>query len=866
MIRSYAVSPRRNHGLPLLPTPLIGREVEIAEARRLITAGGERLLTLTGPPGVGKTSLALTVAHELADEFRYGARLVDLSPLEDAARVPVAIADGLGMRRSGERPPLEQVIRFVRDRRLLLVLDNFEQVVAAAPMVAELLAGCPNVTVLATSRVPLRLRWETELAVGPLALPAAAHLEDVATLANVASVALFIGRAQVVSPALTLTHQNAGLVRDLCVALDGLPLAIELAAARARTVPLIAMHASLTASGVPGRAESGVSVSARFGPLELLADGARDLPARQRTLRDAIAWSYDLLNPTEQTLLRRLAVFVGGCTFEAATTVCEASWETIAVLIEQNLVRNEQSAPRAASGQIGEPRLRLLETVREFGIEQLVARGEWLSMHQRHAAFYLDLAEQAAPELTGSRQLDWLDRLAEDQDNLNAATEWASEQDDPEILLRLGAALWRFWWSSGDGETTRRRVGSILALGGRSEPTHARARALSGVGVLALMLGDYQAAKAMFEEGRRVAEALGDHHAMAVALYDLGRLNSYQGEYEEADALLHRSLDLLRRLDSPSALASTLTSLGLLAYQQCEFATARDRLQQALQAAVAVGDRRAVAQAYHVFGLTYHGEGRIDAARQQYQQCLPIFQALGDRHSIAMTLSDLGSLAAMSGDRESARAYYRAGLIAAREAGNKRRQAFTVSSVAALLASRAPAEAIRLDTAAVEACKRLGARPERAMRALYEASLAPAWRMLGEDGAAAAEIAGRGMTLDDAVDETIAWLAEDGRQMEAEPDGSAGGASSAADAVALTARSEQAAPSLAGLTRRERDVATLLARGQTTNREIAAALVITEGTAANYVQRVLNRLELRTRAQVAAWAAEHHLHEGQPGT
>lgn len=371
----------------------------------------------------------------------------------------------------------------------------------------------------------------------------------------------------------------------------------------------------------------------------------------------------------------------------------------------------------------------------------------------------------------------------------------------------------------------------------------------------------------MFQESRRVAEILGDQHAVALALYDLGRLASYRGAYDEARGLLLESLELLRRGDTPSSLALTLSSLGLLAYQQGEYAQAKRWLEEGRWAAIESGDRRAIAHTTHVLGLTYLGEGAVEAARRQFERALPIFQELDDQHSTAMTLSNLAGLSAIRGDLETARLQYRASLLVAREAGNQRRQAFTVSTVAALRASQAPARAIRLDGAAVAVCERLGTRLEPALRAQYDAQLAPARLMLGEDEAAAAETAGQAMTLADAVDETLAWLASDDGLDEAESNGEPGEAVDLPGVAAWTTPAGGTAPpTLAGLTRRERDIAILLARGQTTNREIAKALVITEGTAANYVQRVLNRLELRTRAQVAAWSAEHHLHEANPRT
>ena len=876
MARGDRTGGRHHPDIPLLPAPLIGRLAELAAARQLLI-GGARLVTLTGPPGVGKTSLALALGAELLDRFADGAVLVDLSAVTDPNLVPVAIAETLGV--TGRRQPIGRLIAALRQRKLLLVLDNFEQVVTAAPVVAALLASCSFVTFLITSREPLRLRWEHELPVPPLALPDSAGLHTAESLARVPAVRLFVERARAVNPGFALTDQNAPAVASICVRLDGLPLAIELAAARARLLAPAAMLRRLL-----GPEPHGAAGLAGGTALGLLTAGPRDLPLRQQTLRAAIAWSHALLTSDEQRLFRRLAVFVGGFDLDAATGIgfqildfgddeghlpspktqhpSSKALDLVESLVEKCLMRREVLAD-------GTARLRMLETIREYARELLLASGETDAISALHLEYFLKLAERAKPELSGRNQVAWLDRLTRDQDNLRAATRWAVEHGDAEAVLRLGAALWRFWWVRVDGEEARERVASILALADGVGPSAARARALHGAGVLARLLGDYPAAQAMFEQSRDIAAAIGDRHAMASALYDLGRLAYFQGDHASSRRLLEESLDVLRTLDPHPVLASTLASLGYLEYLEGRYGQARSWAEQGLQVARLLDDQRTTADAIHLLGLSFHAERATDPARRQYEACLRIFEALGDRHTISMTLGDLGGLATMDGDVAGARAYFRAGLSMAREAGNRRRVALMLLAVAGLMAAVGDADrAIRLEAAAMRALDSLRVVLPPAMRAISDSQLGPARYALGKAGVAAALAAGLDLPFERAVDEALAWLGPptrraDGAQPGAEDVGLGRlgqGSQATLPRSGPVVPEERVRTSPGSLTKREREVAVLLARG-CTNRQIAGVLVISERTAGTYVQRVMNRLGLHNRAQVAVWAVEHGLHE-----
>ena len=413
----------RPHNLPVQFTQLIGREQEVATVQDLLQSEDVRLVTLTGPGGTGKTRLGLQVAAELCDLFTDGVYFVNLAPISDPNIVVPTIAQTLSIREVTSRSLPERLKEELQQKQLLLLLDNFEQVVSAALQVMDLLDACPKLKVLVTSREVLRVRAEREFAVLPLALPDPIHLPALTVLSHYAAVTLFIQRAQAVKPAFQLTPMNARAIAEICVWLDGLPLAIELAAARVKLYPPQALLARL---------EQG---------LQILTSGARDVPVRQQSLRNTIAWSYDLLNAEEQQLFRWLSIFVGGCTLEAVEAICRSAGDertevlqTVASLIDKSLVQQ--------TGQDEEPRLMMLETIREYGLECLAASKELEDTRQAHAQYYLALAAQVEPELSGPQQAEWLERLEREHDNLRAALHWSLEQGEAghsmETALRLG--------------------------------------------------------------------------------------------------------------------------------------------------------------------------------------------------------------------------------------------------------------------------------------------------------------------------------------------------------------------------------------------------------------------------------------------
>ena len=542
----------RPHNLPVQPTALIGRERELDALRDLLLREEVRLLTLTGPGGTGKTRLGLQLAADLLDHFEDGACFVPLAPISDPSLVASTVAQTLGIREVGGGPILDSLKDYLRDKNLLLLLDNFEQILPAAPLVADLPGACPGLKVLVTSRATLHLRGEKEFPVPPLALPDPERLPPVEALSQYASVALFAERARDVKGDFGLTDDNAPAVAEICHRLDGLPLAIELAASRIKLLAPAAMLARLERR------------------LPLLTGGARDLPARQQTLRDTMAWSYDLLDEAEQRLFRRLAVFMGGCPLDAAEAVCNAEGDLGLDVLDGLGALVEQSLARQLKGADGEPRFRMLETVREYGLEQLEASGELGQTRQAHAEHYLALAEAAEPELRGPEQAGWLARLEAEHDNLRAALEWAVERDAGELGARLGAALWRFWSVRGYLTEGRARLGGVLARAGPSVGPATRARVLDGLAHLTRLQGDYRVARALCEQSLAIRRELGDRRGIATSLHDLGMVAYERGDYRAARALYEESLAILRELGYRSRIATALESFARLAAAEAQ--------------------------------------------------------------------------------------------------------------------------------------------------------------------------------------------------------------------------------------------------------------------------------------------------------
>jgi predicted ATPase/class 3 adenylate cyclase len=618
----------RPNNLPPQLSSFVGREEEVAEVERLLDH--TRLLTLTGPGGSGKSRLALRVADELLTGYQDGAWFVDLSPVTDPELVPAAVAKALVIPEAARRPVLEEVKEHLGQRELLLVVDNFEQVAEAGPVVEELLVAAPRLRTMVTSRVVLALRGEQEYPVPPLQVPDPARLpHDLATLGAVAAVRLFAERALAASPRFALTEENAPVVAEICARLDGLPLAIELAATRTKV---------LTPTEILSRLKRRLSI---------LSTSSRSLPERQRTLRAAIGWSYDLLNPVERRLFARLSVFSGGWTFEAAEAVCDPeglgvdTLDGLTSLVDKSLIRRVEPP--------GQPsRFSMLETIREFGLEQLEASGDLEPVRRRHAEHFLGLAEEAEPHLTAQDQGEWLDRCDLEHANIRAALRWAIDRGDAEAAQAAAGALWRFWQQRGHLAEGRRWLQEVLAMPSGQGRTAARARALAGAGGIAWWT-DREASKALYEEALAIERELGDPARLAEALYNQAFAVAAEHDWASAAPLLDESLALFRRVGDEARAARVLV------FQVVPDATAGawDRVVARIEEAAAIwrrlGDRLNLA-----FGLIWlafaHGRaGRPAHARATALEALELFREADNPTGVALAFLDLAFLLTWEG-------------------------------------------------------------------------------------------------------------------------------------------------------------------------------------------------------------------------
>ncbi|HYM06492.1 MAG TPA: protein kinase [Terriglobales bacterium] len=726
----------RPSNLPPQRTAFVGREKEVAALTDLLQRPDVQLVTLTGPGGIGKTRLALQVAGELAGHFAGGTYLIQLAPVSDAALVPAVIAQTLGLHPSPGQPALDALRHYLQNSLhapMLMLFDNFEHMTAAAPAVADLLAAGCDLKVLVTSRAPLHVYGEREFPVPTLEVPDLKSASTLESLLQYPAVGLFRQRARAVKPDFEITKDNAAAVATICAQLDGLPLAIELAAARIKLLSPSAMQVRLESR------------------LHLLTGGARDLPARQQTLRGAMDWSYGLLNPAEQKLFQRLSLFAGGCTMEAVEAVCDTRqdlgldvFDGMASMVDKSLAQQwDQGAE--------EPRYVMLKTIRDYGLEHLAASGEEAATRRAHAAYYLVLAEEGTAG-GAAEQPEWLQRLEAEHDNLRAALDWLIQSGDADWGLRLGTALFRFWETREHFTEGRERLGRLLQLPGAAARNQKRLRALFAAGVLAADQGDYESAQSLAEESLEIARELKDNSGVAVALNALAVYARERGRVAAASALFEESLSLCRELGDRMAAARALSNLASVVRLQGDYARARSLYQECAASFTELGDRTGVA-----WSLDYQGDlarelGETETARSLYEQSLSLFRMLGDSWGIAGTLADLGNLALERNDLSGARTQFGESLQNYQALESRRGIARLLECFArAAAAEHQPERSLRLAGAAAALRQSVGAPPSPAERDRLEKDLEAARQAVNHTAGATSWMEGWAMPVEKAI-------------------------------------------------------------------------------------------------------------------
>jgi predicted ATPase/class 3 adenylate cyclase len=693
----------RPNNLPVPPTRFVGRAAEVADIRDQLLDPSVRILTLTGPGGMGKSRMAIRVATELLHSFEDGAFFVSLAPIRHPRLVIPAIARALEIREGGGKSLLETLEEELRERELLLVLDNFEHVRGAARDLAGLMSRCPGLKVLITSREVLRLSGEHGYPVPPLELPPPRAKLGVAALSEFAAIRMFCDRAETADPHFALNENNAQTVVDICRRLDGLPLAMELAAARLRSMSVEELLEALAAR------------------LSVLTDGAVDLPERQQTLRDAIAWSFELLDEEEQRLCRRLSVFAGGCDPDVAESVCapEANAEVIKMLDElaakSLLGITFRPAGEGGAQEVGEnlPRYTMLETIREYAHEQLEDAGEGQDFRARHRDWCIGLAEQAEPNLRGSDAETWMAALERDHDNLRAALTRCFERGatDSEQGLHMANALMNFWYEQGHVSEMRDWLERGLDAA-PTAPASERARSLYGVAGMARHQGHLEEAEIFGEDALALYREAEDQAGVARVLGELGAIAQRKGQNDRSEVLLRESLDILRHIDDPERLSFTLVALGAL----------------------------------------QHIQGRLDEAAENYRESLDIGRQRGDKHAAATALVNLGEIAQLKGDPGEARSLFCESLSLYHQLHMDIAIAYSLEVLAGIDIAEGRADSAVKLFGAADALRELTGTPVESFNLeRYQQDMAAARAALSEEDYGAAWRTGRGLTPEEAV-------------------------------------------------------------------------------------------------------------------
>ncbi|HEX5414878.1 MAG TPA: tetratricopeptide repeat protein [Chloroflexota bacterium] len=822
MSKHFGVSP---NNLPLPLNRLIGREREVTAVKGLLVT--TRLLTLTGAGGSGKTRLALQVATDLLDEFAHGVWWVELAALSDPLLVPEVVASVIGIPERAGYPVTETLADAIRPKHLLLVLDNCEHLLAACVQLIEaLLRTCPQLRVLITSREALAITGETTWLVLPLQVPDTFQPLSIEGLLAYEAVQLFVERARSVVPSFTLTTENASAVVRLCRRLDGMPLAIELAAARIRALSVEQIVARLDDA------------------YRILTGGSRSALPRQQTLRAAMDWSYDLLSAPEQACFRRLAAFSGSFSLEAAEVIgvgeSGAPYDVLDVLsslIEKSLVLVEQRR--------GEARYRLLEPIRQYGQDKLRKLAEAETVRRTHRDWYAHLAARAEVELLEAQQESWVERLESEHDNLRSALGWSLAHQEAETAAQIGAAIWRFWLLRGHLSEGRNFLQRALA--GFSDKNAARAKALNVAAILASLQDDYQAARTLAEESLALSRALAERRQTGYALYILGRLARIAGNYAVAATFFEESLSLFRELGQRHDIALVLSGLALTVLCLGDGERATALCEESLAASRELGDPRGVASWLANLGMIMLARGDDKRAKELGEESLVIRRSLGYKGGCAHSLAILGRIALQQGAYERATVCYKESLTLRQETGEKEGIATALEGLAAVAGMQGQSvSAARLSGSAEALRTLLGAPLTPIDRPSYQQTIAALRAQLGESTFRKAWTEGHAMTLEEAIAEAVQVKARAQSPATLPP------------APLETPLTSPSRPNPSGLTAREIDVLRLLTRGLTTT-QIAQQLVISPRTADAHLRSIYSKLAVTTRAAATRAALERQL-------